>query len=432
VGISVKRNYDLTLLIQKIEKARIKPGDKVLISAKLVNEAEGVQFEGFRLQEYEAVLFSMLSFPKDIPEIDARRLLTKAIFQTAEKGTITRERLLATLNRLINEYLQQPVRRYVLATSLSISLVASLKMPRLRQGNTVIMFGQWPARFYQERVRILEYAQHVLHAEIPRNYLEVRVSINARTVYEAADNALRMLDLIRGVWNLQENWRHRIRWSSGRREPVNKILLGPLHTLHDTRGREVTSIWWYEPKYSGAVRVFRLTDDNIQKMYTFLKGTQKRLSKLPYREQMEEAIIRYTRALDERDWEGSFLRLWGVLELLTGNPDTYKVIIRRVSWLFGEGENEYHKQVLHHLKEYRNGIVHYDESSHAAETYLYQLKYYVEVLIRFHLWNRFGFKSLEEVWEFLDMPTQVEEIARQLRVRQLALRYQQEISAGGT
>ena len=435
MGVSVKNSqYDLSLLARKLEAARIKPGASSMVVAELSGGQKGVKFEGFSFREYETVLFGMLSFPDEIPEVDARRIVTQSIFQTAASGKITKERLLATLNRLTNEYLSQPLQRFVLATQISIRLPPSLeRLPRIRRGDNVVMFGTWPRRFFQERDRadFMEGVKYILGAEIPNGYMGVRVSVKGRTIYQAANEALGTLNLIRGVWNWLENQHHYFRWSSGRREPVNRIVLGPLHTLHNAQGRLIEpSVWWYEPNYSVPIAVWQLSEDHIQKMYSFYKKVQKRLKGLTYGEKIEEAIVRYSGALDERDWESAFLRLWGVLELLTGNPGSYSVMIRRVGWLFGEQEFAYHQQVLWALKDYRNGIVHFDHNSHEAEAHLYQLKNYVEAMLRFLVWNRYNFKSFDEVIMFLSLPVKRQDIVRQLDIRKAALDYQERISSG--
>jgi hypothetical protein len=67
-----------------------------------------------------------------------------------------------------------------------------------------------------------------------------------------------------------------------------------------------------------------------------------------------------------------------------------------------------HEQVLTHLKNYRHGTVHAGEASELIETYLYQLKRYVEGLIEFHLKSHPasnpGFGSFDEAVRFLSQP----------------------------
>jgi hypothetical protein len=163
-------------------------------------------------------------------------------------------------------------------------------------------------------------------------------------------------------------------------------------------------------------------------MYEFFAGIRKDLRVCRYSDTMVEALARYARALDERELDAAFLKLWGVLELLA-SPDrkgSYDKIIRRVRYLYQR--RDYHGQVLEHLRDYRNGMVHHDVNSEAAETYVCQLKQYVEALMDFHLWNRYGFKSLQEACQFLELSDNVGDLERQIKLREIALRRMKAVS----
>jgi hypothetical protein len=128
------------------------------------------------------------------------------------------------------------------------------------------------------------------------------------------------------------------------------------------------------------------------------------LKKCKYSSEIEEAIVNYTGALDLTNYENAFLRLWSILEHLTNTGyDSYKVTIRRASFLFEE--EEYTRQVLKHLKDYRNRSVHLGTRDRNIETFLFQLKEYIEALLSFHLANKFRFNSIAEAGEFMDLPT---------------------------
>jgi hypothetical protein len=130
------------------------------------------------------------------------------------------------------------------------------------------------------------------------------------------------------------------------------------------------------------------------------------LARSAYRESLEDALRRYTRALDLFQWEVAFLGLWGLLETLTGTKphDSHDLTMRRASFLYPDPEREVHFQTLTHLRHYRNRSVHGGESSATIEAYLYQLKRYVEQLLLFHLTNSYGFGSVEQAGEFLGLP----------------------------
>ena len=175
-----------------------------------------------------------------------------------------------------------------------------------------------------------------------------------------------------------------------------------MHTLHDQRGMLATETWWYEPDYREPIKVFT-QDSKIEKMSVFLKNVRGYLKRSKYAEDLKLAIIRYGRALDQVDLEASFLKLWGVLELLTDTVgSSYKITVRRASYIWKE--REYHKEILSHLRDHRNSSVHAGKENHDVEMCTYQLKRYVELLLEFHLASSFGFQNIAHAAEFMDLP----------------------------
>jgi hypothetical protein len=128
------------------------------------------------------------------------------------------------------------------------------------------------------------------------------------------------------------------------------------------------------------------------------------------------------RALDESDANTAFLRLWTAVEVLTtpGKADFDK-LIRRCAFLFQQGA--FHRQMLEHLREYRNSTVHAGEYSDRARAMCFQLQLYFNALIWFHMGNATAFQSLDEANQFLDMPPDKAAISRQIKLGRRALKY---------
>jgi hypothetical protein len=267
-------------------------------------------------------------------------------------------------------------------------------------------------------------AKHSISSAPPRDYAPVSVSVIARSTAEAANKALDRLDFVRGVWNLWRNLGQTFRKSSGKRKPVNTILLGPIHTLHQSNGELATETWWYEPQYQGPVSLCN-EKATIENMYKYMTSFRSHLKKSKYESDIILAVVRYVRALDSQDWDDSFLRLWSVLEFLTGTQsDSYKVTIRRASYMFAD--KEYEHQILSHLREYRNKSVHAGSESNDIESLVYQLKRYVETLIEFHVGNKFRFSSIADAAEFMDFPIDKALIDRKIN----KLRYAKQFMSG--
>lgn len=369
---------------------------------KSIDKDGSVTFKGFDHTEQVVLLNSMLSFHKEIPEIAKSRIINSATFQVGKKGKITSDALLNDIIEHEKSYLAKKPERFTLISG--ISIYRFITLPKLSYGGAHIKIeANLNKKYIRIRNKILEDARNSLSNDLPNDYMSVKVSVSARSAEEAAEKALDALDFIRGIWNLHINRRQGIRISSGLREPVNKIILAPIHTLHKLNGKMATGNWWYEPQYQGPVSVYS-EKGNITNLYKFLGHVRKLMHACRYKDAVEKGVIRYVRALDARDWDDSFLRLWGVLEYLTHTgSDSYKVTIRRATFLFSDREYAY--QVLSHLKDKRNKSVHAGSGSDDIEVLLYQLKHYVEVLIEFHLGNKYGFTTLSDAAEFMDLPS---------------------------
>jgi hypothetical protein len=191
--VSWNQVYDLNLLAQRIEQNRV------------INEKGELSYKGFVTHEYIAILFSMLSFSSELPKTEARRIIQQVLFQT--KKPITAKYILAEANRLENEFLRSPFSRYILISSLSVSNTTTL--PKVIINNSHISFGGHLSQVWKRaRDKIIDdSAKHILYTSVPTEYLTTRVSVSARSPYEAVDNALNSLDILRGIWNLFYNRR---------------------------------------------------------------------------------------------------------------------------------------------------------------------------------------------------------------------------------
>ncbi len=381
--------YNPELVSQRIEKV------------KTVSDDGKVSFSGFEHSEHVVLLNSMINLNKEVPETEKRRIINQATFKAGAKGKLTAKSILSEIGNLERAYLSTPKQKYRLLTGISISRWCQL--PKVYfDGSCIVVNAHLNKVSRSRRNKLLIYAKDSITADAPRDYATVSVSVTSRSTAEAAGKALDRLDFIRGVWNLWNNRGHTVRMSYGKRNPVNSILLGPIHTLHNSNGTLATESWWYEPQYQGQIKLYN-EKVKIGSMYKYMANFRCFLRKSNYKTELIHAVLRYVRALDARDWDASFLRLWGVLEFLTGTLfDTYKVTIRRASYL--SPDREYAHQVLSHLRDYRNKSIHAgSESSDIIESLMYQLKSYVEALIEFHVGNKYRFSSIADAAKFMDL-----------------------------
>ena len=403
--ISWNDKYDPELIAQKIEET------------KKVDKNGKISFAGFEFLEYETLLFSMLRFPIEIPDREAQNIVKSAIRVSAKNGKITPKSMLAQASKLANSYLALPFTRYTLYTSISINSRWQSPISKVHFGNNIICFDKEPSKkFIKASSQILQQTEKSTIGGMPKDYTYVRVFVSAREIYEAADQAIDTIDFVRAVWNWQINMKTGLRYSTGSNpKRINKLILGPIHTLHYPNGQIASSAtWWYEPNYVGPIETYR-DKDEWKQLSEFLKKVKFRLSKHKYADIIENSLIRYTRALDERNLQSSFLRLWSVLELLTNTEkESYDVTIKRTAFLFED--TNYHRQVLLQLRDYRNATVHLDKEDKEIETHLYQLKGYVEAQLGFHLFNNFGFKTIQDAAIFLNSSTLKKDINHQIKM----------------
>lgn len=399
------KEYDPELISHRIEEV------------KIISNEGAVTFKGFEHSEHVVLLNSMAKLDDEVPETEKRRIINQATFKAGEKGLITAKSLLREVNTLEKKYLSTDKKKFQLITSISISPIC--KFPKVYiDGSCIIVHAHLNKVSQYSRSHKINEAQHSITNDFPSNYAIVTVSVSARSSADAADKALDRLDVIRGIWNLRHNRETDMRISSGSRSPVNSIILGPIHTLHDYNGKLATDSWWYEPQYQGQIQPF-IDNAMAENMYKYMVKFRSHLKKSNYESDISTAVVRYVRALDSRDWDDSFLKLWGVLEFLTGTlNDNYKVTIRRASYMFAD--KEYAHQVLSHLRDYRNKSIHAGSSSNFIESLIFQLKRYVEFLIEFHVSNQFRFMSIVEAAEFMSSPSDMASINRKIKILQYA------------
>jgi hypothetical protein len=379
-------------------------------------------FSGIEFMEYIAILSSMIRFNRNIPESEATKIIKLACFAAAPLGKISKASLLLQAKILENNYLEAPKKKYRLVTSLSADI--GDRIGRFRFDDVQVCFGWSPNNaFLQHKKRVNE-AKCTLQSPPPENhYCPVSAIVYARNESEAAQLALDKIDLVRSIWNLWKNRSIMTRMSSGRREPFNSFILGPIHTLHQMNGDVVSDNWWYETSYQGAVAVCSDANNNFASIINFTKKARTRITNIAYRDTIISALIQYSKALDCRDWNHSFLQLWSVIEQLTGTTpsESHKITVRRAAFLLRD--SNYEAQVLNHLRANRNSSIHAGIEKQNPEPILHQARFFVENLLHFHLSRGAQFRTMKEVSTLLDQSTDISRVDEQIGVLKNARTY---------
>jgi len=393
-----------------------------LEESKSLRKDGRIAFAGFGFSEYIVVLNSMTSLNNTISEFEKKRIVTQATFNLARRKEITSTGLLKEITKFETKYLSQKPQQFVLVSTLSINNKCKLK--RIKINGSTITFHRHLDKHFADEIdtKIKKKASRSIIGEYPKSYIFLKTSVKAKSGSQASIMAIDSIDIIRGIWNFYYNQgRYRIS-SDGRKDPINNIVFGPLHTIHYPNGKLATTSLLYETGYIGPLESFNMVDTLVD-LYKFQENVRKFLKRNIFRNHIEVALRKYTQALDLRDLESSYLRLWGLLEYLTNTNEneTHKETVKRASFFFQE--REYAKQVLNHLRNHRNRSVHTGENNQDIEILLYQLKNFVEVILRFLIVNKFRFSNREELTQFMNLPDNTSELKRRKKLIENALNF---------
>lgn len=389
-------------------------------------EGSKVTYETFQLQEMEVFLRTCIKDNILVPSDVFDGAVTSALFSPHLGKNMDADKLIESMNDKAGELLSRLPSSYTYMCSLScrnmpdkVSYVA----------NNLQFHSSGPkkisARFDRIKREVCRVVKHYSLAseslQSSWNYPLVTMKLKARSIWEAYQEGQRSLDIVRAILNLHENMHTNMRISSGRRNPVNKLLLGPIHTVHDSKGRIQDDIFWQEEDFRVSQNLFDYTKrENRRK--TFYDSAHKLLRQSRLRAEAEEALIRYCRALDDRDWVNSFKQLWSKLEYCTGSSRmNYDHTIKRAASAFGD--YQYFLEMGKHLRDRRNALVHARYEEPQAEILLFQLKRLVEPTLVRLVRNSPRFDSIEDFGSYLEQPRDMEMLKRKSHVLISAIKY---------
>lgn len=377
----------------------------------------GFSFSGFDALDMKMVIASEWCFPTQVRS-ERLSLASEAIFDAAATGLVTGDRLKSSLERVLVNFLKAPPQSYLLVTSLLMP--ATTKLQNLRvDGHTLTFSRIFPKKFDRS---VLNSPLTARYVRDDSSLLKVRVRVMARSPQGGYHAAIDTVDYIRGCWNLSLNGGLLRNFGAEQARPLNKILPGPVHTLHSVNGSKATDEFWYEPEFepSHNKRLHASDVGKIQRDFGVIRSTCSS-SKLGVG--LRRALIRYCRALDSRDPQTAFIRLWGVLEYLTDTGrGGYAQTVRRTAFLFDD--LALNKLILNSLRTARNRSIHSGEDRIDREN-LVILHHYVVRLILFLSKSSRTFNSIAEAGEFLGLPSEAKTLLRKSELLKRALKFRE-------
>jgi len=226
-------------------------------------------------------------------------------------------------------------------------------------------------------------------------------AINAFDAFELAESAI-STEL--GLYSLIFSRRRNLLLSGSSERPISTILLAPHMTVHDPTGKLFSDVFWFNPWPNGQRAVSR-TQDDVKKIQESVATLRKQVRKLPWRSMAELALARHYEAFSQKDLEASFLDGWRLLEAIGGGArEKSETLVRRAAWFFEE-PLEWTQYGLHLM--HRRNLISHGRPVRADdnEGLAFQMKEFLTPMLLAVLTNPYGLKSIEEFWDFCDLPT---------------------------
>ena len=395
-----------------------------IIQVSTVNNDNSISYSGFEYMEVTPVLFGMIDFSTRYTFNINNALFEKAILETLRSEDKTVDNLMSILQNLFKEEGKKEDKTYYMLTSISIDKNLVSETLQLGQSNIEFYKDAFPEKF-KGRDKVSSKILKILRCPVeptPRNYIKVVVKTKAKHLESAADQSFYDLSLIRGIYSLFANAGFTFSLGGGISKPVNKILLGGIHTMHrDTGEIADDNLTWFNNDFV-RVNQYKIADKEQKDIFIGnVKWVIDTLDDCQYAEKLRDAIVMYVRALDAKDFATGFLKLWTTLETLLIENEKSDNIIKRCSFLFED--YEYHQQILEQLRESRNKNIHDGYSIEKAEHRCYQLQIYFRKIVFFYLHNSNKYETLSDANKFLDLTPNIEELKKHKALIEKAIKF---------
>lgn len=353
---------------------------------------------------------------EELNQVDTWGICKKAIDETCRANPsrpIDPSKFLERADTIAEAFFQREVKPYVLISSLSVS--AFPKNPITINGCTI--HGLSSRGFFPIPPSIQDQRGSTSRHAIETKYKWIKTSTTGRSPQEAAAKAMAAVSLLRAYWTFATtfgNWSMSFSSWSPRRLAV--VHTGPFHTLHHIdRSLALGGVYWRDSNPQEDRDLFQPKNgwDALEKER---KWMTRRMSRLPYREELQQLFARYISALDQADPDVTSLQMWIVLEHLTGTIGKYEETADRASWIFQD--RSYRKQLLNCFRVQRNRYVHGAHTANQEDQTTYIIKEFTESHLIALLRNDFQVKSLAEYVQLISMPVDIDRLkAIQLHVR---------------
>lgn len=351
-----------------------------------------LQSKNFDFHTQISILVGAITFPSEIATHVRHRLVVSSlkefILTTGNKpefpDLVTEE---------IRKYFSTQTQSYHVLTSLSIQ---DFPPTQFTVDSCRIRFlkGGYPKK-YTSRESVLN--RVVSPVKITKSYTNVIVEVEAKHPSDGINIAFKALDFLRAILCIHFNSGPGT--ISSQTKPINRILLGKYHTVHTTDGEVQEDNFWHQPYFYEPTTLYKLKNkgrlDSVRKLIG-------KISRSKLQGTLRKSLLRYVEALDEVDPNNAIIKLWNAAELMVApNENNFEVVSRRVSNAFADNKMVFNE--LEVIRCFRNSCVHEGGESQVAETYCYQLQFFLSRLLLFIAHNDDIFGSTDDLKYFLNL-----------------------------
>lgn len=387
------------------------------VESLIVRDGDRISFNGFDVFEVKVALETMIDFGENVSTSQREALVSRAVHRCAKTG-LSADRFMSEINAGYTESQAKPDVEYFLLTT--ISLMPPFLFPDFKFGNCRIRLREkgFPKKFAGPRAEL--FRKHDLREEEAKGIYSVVVSTQAKSPSDAADRCLEALNVFRAFLCLEVNARLTIDFGGRHgKKPINRVVLGECHTVHSASGEIAMNGYCYESNYVG-MKPYKIAAKDHDIVCRNVRWLLRKTASMSYSRLLRRNLNRFVGAFDHPDHHSALIAGWACLESLAtdqreANNDA---ISRRCSFLYGD--SEFHRQILEHIREYRNNTVHDGALANRPSTVCHQLQRYFRRLVYFYLRTSDLFESREEANAFLDLHHEPEALGRKARLLRLA------------
>ena len=372
----------------------------------------------YKYDQYASALLSKTHFWPCIPDSRKQAIVRKALAECILQGDLSGGAYKDNIANAQAKYRRKIVKDYCIIGTLSV-----------RETDTPFTIVSPPSESYPEAsIEVLTCGLDDFKSSeswenrspfsmdedklVPEGYSNFRVRVEARSVSEAVEAAGYHIERIMGYWTVLLHPRRLVKGKH--LLPFTTYVYGPKIAVKEASGYYTVSdslppvpiLYKREKSPEHYVQVFDRVDEELQDH--------------PYREVLDNTIVRYANVLHSRNADTVLAGLWSVLEGLCDTV-SHETVIRRAS--FAGRNREVDRAMLEEVAHHRHAHVHEFADRSDAPTLIDLARSFISRLIEIHVRLGNEFESVKELAEgLLDLPNSDQSIQESLQERETEIK----------